>query len=317
MAKGFALSIGATVLCESWERSAMFTVSKKMRAGVLLGVAGLALSASTASAELVYGVTLTGSLVSWDSAAPSAYLSARTITGLQPNEQVKGIDFRPATGEVFALGSFDRVYRVNTANAAMEFVGSFAPPNLRGSQFGWDFNPTVDRIRLVSDTEQNLRINPVTGGLAGGDTDLVYAAGDANFGINPNIVHAAYTNNFAGATTTTLYVIDSGRNSLAIQNPPNAGVLNTVAALNAGGLPIDIGAYGGFDISGAGTAYAALTLEGESVTRFFNVNLATGGVTGGSAIGGGEILVAMTVVPSPAGLGLALAGLPLLARRRR
>jgi hypothetical protein len=199
----------------------------------------------------------------------------------------------------------------------MEFVGSFAPPNLRGSQFGWDFNPTVDRIRLVSDTEQNLRVNPLTGGLAGSDTDLAFAVGDVSAGFNPNAVHAAYTNNFAGATTTTLYVIDSGRNALAIQNPPNGGVLNTVATLSAGGLPIDIGAYGGFDISGSGAAFAALTLEGESVTRFYNVNLATGGVTGGGVIGGGEILVAMTVVPSPAGFGLALAGLPLLARRRR
>jgi hypothetical protein len=36
-------------------------------------------------------------------------------------------------------------------------------PVLAGTSFGFDFNPTVDRIRLVSDSGQNLRLNPNSG----------------------------------------------------------------------------------------------------------------------------------------------------------
>lgn len=80
---------------------------------------------------------------------------------------------------------------------------------------GFDFNPTVDRIRLVTENEQNLRLHPETGMVAAVDG-----------GINPgdrNITAAAYTNSFAGATSTTLYKIDFAERKLFRQNPPNNG----------------------------------------------------------------------------------------------
>jgi hypothetical protein len=73
----------------------------------------------------------------------------------------------------------------------------------------------VDRIRVVSDVDQNLRLNPDTGAVIV-DTPLAYKSGDPNFGKNANVVHAAYTNSFKGATTTTLYVLDTGLDVLAI-----------------------------------------------------------------------------------------------------
>jgi Domain of unknown function (DUF4394) len=263
----------------------------------LVALASSALCAS-ANAELVYGVTLQGSLVSWDSAAPSNYLSAASILNLNANEVVKGIDFRPLTGEIWALTS---------------------QGNVNGSQFGFDFNPTVDRIRVVADTNLNIRLNPLTGLLAATDATLAYAIGDANAGVDPNVVHAAYTNNVAGATTTTLYGIDSGTNTLVIQNPPNNGTLNSVGALSiVGGPTLDISAYGGFDISGAtGAAFAALTLENESITRFYTINLANGAASPVGEIGGGEIITAMTIVPTPASLVLGAISLGLIARRKR
>ena len=45
-------------------------------------------------------------------------------------------------------------------------------PALSGTAFGFDFNPTVDRIRVVSDTGQNLRLNPDTGAVAAVDGAL-------------------------------------------------------------------------------------------------------------------------------------------------
>lgn len=288
-----------------------------------LAAATLLAAAGAAKAELVYGVTQGQSLVTWQSGAPGTILSGVAIMGLQANEIVHGIDFRPATGELFALGSFNRLYTINTVSGQATQVGSPFALTLNGSQFGFDFNPTVDRIRVVSDARQNLRLNPITGAVVDGDAVtpglqpdgmIAYAAGDpgAAAGGTPDVIHAAYTNSFAGATTTTLYVIDAGRDVLCTQNA-NLGTLTTVGALGT-----DITDFGGFDISGAtGIAYLSIRDTQLGRSTFWTVNLSTGAATMVGEVGGGAIISAMSVVPTP---GTAAAGLLALAfgvRRRR
>ena len=137
-------------------------------------------------------------------------------------------------------------------------VGAQFTTLLNGGAFGFDFNPTVDRIRVTSDAVENLRLNP--------DTGTVTVDVNLNPG-NPNVVGSAYTNNFAGATTTTLYDIDSNLDILAIQNPPNNGTLNTV-----GSLGLNTSDLVGFDISQQNpTAYASLTVGG--ISAFYTINL--------------------------------------------
>ena len=46
---------------------------------------------------------------------------------------------------------------VDPARGAAIAVGAPFTPGTDGTAFGFDFNPTVDRIRVVSDTGQNLR----------------------------------------------------------------------------------------------------------------------------------------------------------------
>ena len=119
------------------------------------------------------------------------------------------------------------------------------PVLLSGTSFGVDFNPTVDRIRIVSDADQNLRVNPNNG--------VTIIDGNLNPG-NPNVAGAGYTNTFFGAsTTTTLYVLDSSIDDLLIQNPPNSGVLTSV-----GDLGVDFNDLVGFDIVGGSSAFASL-----------------------------------------------------------
>lgn len=271
------------------------------------------LLAPATRAELVYGVTLQQTLVSWDSSTPTSLLSGVAISGLQSNEVIHGIDMRPSTGEMYALGSMNRLYKINRMTGVATQVGPTFSTPLNGSSFGFDFNPTVDRIRVTSDVDQNLRLHPETGAVAGVDTAISYAAGDPNFGTNPNAVHAAYTNSFAGATTTTLYVIDTGLDVLAIQNPANSGVLTTVGSLGA-----DLSDIGGFDISGmSGIAYATVRDNLLARSTFWRIDLATGQGTMIGEIGGGSIITAMTVVPTPGTLGLAGLAAVGFARRRR
>ena len=279
----------------------------------------LASLTASASAELIYCIAAVGnstSLLSWDSATPGTIISGSFVSGLQNNETIVGIDFRPATGQLYALGTTSRLYTLNTSNgAATAVAGAFAPP-LNGFNFGFDFNPTIDRIRVVAETNKNTVLNPITGAVQLSATDLFFGPADPTFGVDPNVVNSAYTNNFVGAGSTQLYGIDTALDILVTQ-ANNAGTLGTVGPLgfNATGV-------GGFDISGTtGVAYAALLPSGSSQSNLYSINLATGAATNLGQIDGGVIITAISVVPAipePATValaGIALAAIPLVRRR--
>ncbi len=240
-----------------------------------------AIGISTANAATLYGVSTANQLVRFDSATPGTVTTVGTISGLQAGENVLAIDFRPANGQLYGLGSSSRLYTISTVNAAGTAIGAAGAFTLTGTDFGFDFNPTVDRIRVVGNTGQNLRLNPDTGAIAATDTPL-------NPG-TPTVSAAAYTNNFSGATTTTLYVIDSGTDTLFVQNPPNNGTLVSVGALG-----VDTSNVNGFDISTiGGVAFASLTVGGTS--RLYTINLTTGAATQVAAIGGSFMLRGLSV----------------------
>ena len=243
---------------------------------------------SNVSAVTIFGVNTSNQLVRFDSATPGTVSSPITITGLQAGENILGIDFRPANGQLYGLGSTSRLYSINASTGTATAVGAAGAFTLSGTDFGFDFNPTVDRIRVVSNTGQNLRLNPDTGAIAATDTPLNPGA--------PSVTAAAYTNNFAGATMTTLYVIDTTTNSLYTQNPPNAGTLNLVG-------PLGVVATGtnGFDIASNGMAFAGLTVGGTS--QLYRINLMTGTATAVAAIGGGNMLRGLSVTVGSAASG--------------
>ncbi|WP_207420148.1 DUF4394 domain-containing protein [Desertivirga brevis] len=195
-----------------------------------------------------------------------ADIITKAITGMQAGETIHGIDFRPVNGQLYALGSTSRIYTINLSSGAAAQVGmSPLVTLLSGTSFGFDFNPVVDRIRVISNTGQNLRLDPNTGLIAAVD-------GSLNPG-SPSVSAGAYTNNFPGTTTTTLFDIDSGNDKLYKQDPPNAGGL-----VEVGSLGVDAQAANGFDIGGtSGMAYAVLTVGG--ATRLYTINTTTGMAT--------------------------------------
>ena len=141
------------------------------------------------------------------------------------------------------------------------------------------------------------------------DVPLAYAVGDPNFGVNPAIVHVAYTNNVNGATTTTLYGIDSNLNTLVrIGGPdgvpsPNDGTLFTI-----GPLGVNASEFGGFDIQPiTNDAYAALRVN--NVSNLYRIDLATGTAYLLGAIGTNTIIDGLTV-----GVCLTAAGVEISGR---
>ncbi|CAA9230108.1 MAG: hypothetical protein AVDCRST_MAG42-1081 [uncultured Chthoniobacterales bacterium] len=273
---------------------------KKSLFKTLLTLSAFAMtSAMSLQAEPIYVLTSGNRLLTVDSATPGTVTKNVQITGLQSGETLHGMDFRPATGQLYALGSTARIYLIDentgvatvsstlTADAA-DMTAPFA--GLDGTRFGVDFNPVPDRLRVVSDTDQSLRINVMTGATTT-DGNLAYAAsGDPNSGANPNVVGSAYRNAFSGALVTELYGIDSNVDVLVTQDPPNAGTLTT-----DGPLGVDTSDAVGFDISGlTAQAYASLTTGG--TTNLYTINLDSGAATSVGAIGGAASLGTDTVV---------------------
>ncbi len=239
-------------------------------------------------------------LVSFDVSSPDTLRSDIIIQGLQSGETLKGIDFRPSDGQLYALGSSSRIYRLNFVTGVATQVGSsaFTPAISPTDFFGFDFNPVPDAIRVIAAvSDQSLRINPNTGAVAATDTSVAYATSDANAGNLPNIVGAAYTNNFVGTTATTLYGIDArpegtarlvtvgGLNS---SPSPNGGQLSTVANVTTlAGATIQTNNLVGFDVASDGAAYLSLTPINpfDAPSSFYTLNLTTGRANFISAIG--------------------------------
>ncbi len=208
-------------------------------------------------------LTASGNLQSLNARDLSSSLSSKNITGLQTGEMILAIDYRPATGQLYGLGSTSRIYVIDMNGVATPVgTGAFSPA-LTGNVAGFDFNPTVDRIRIVTTSGQNLRANPETGAIQVVDGNINGVAGAA-------ISSVAYTNSVAGATTTVLFDIDAAANKLYKQDPPNDGKLVEVGNLGLASAGTD----SSFDIAPDGTALAAVNTGSSSV--LYQVNLENG-----------------------------------------
>lgn len=275
------------------------------------------LAAPPADAEPIFGLTLNNSLMTFDSATPSSVSAPLPVTGLAPGTTLVGIDFRPADRQLVGVGqtgATGAVYLINPGTGAATLINTV--PALTGTAFGVDFNPVPNALRIVSDANQNLRITLGGGGVVNVD-------GTLNPG-DPNVVGAAYSNNFPGAAQTTLYVIDSGTDQLLTQGSPGGAPIspNTGTLLDVGALGFNTSDLVGFDISrDTAIAYASLTVPG-GPSGLFTVDLSTGAATLVGAIGGGlfalrDITVSQ-VVPEPGTLALLALGLlaPIAWKRR-
>ena len=241
-------------------------------------------AASVPRGATIFGVDDRNTLVAFGRGNPTRGEVRRIpITGLGAGETIVGIDFRanaPGVSDrrLYAITSGNRVVTVDTTTGVATIIGTaaFTPP-LAGTSFGMDFNPQADRIRLHSDAEQDLRLNPLTGAVAATDTALAYADGDVNAGQNPTIVGTAYTNSVPGATATDLFAIDGDRDALVLLESPNSGKMIT-----RGALGVNTSLAVGFDIVGAGagtsfvgTAYATLT-GNPTRSQLYTIDLTTG-----------------------------------------
>ena len=115
------------------------------------------------SSRVFYATNDQNLLLQFNERNPERVRDIQTIRGLPDGTTLRGIDFRPATGDLYGVGSDNIVYRVNIQTGIAVAEGPAFTPPLTGKSFGVDFNPTVDKIRVTSDATENLRLNPDEG----------------------------------------------------------------------------------------------------------------------------------------------------------
>ena len=281
--------------------------------GLALLLSACATPTAKVPQETVYAVTERMELIRFKSDRPGDVLERRVLSGLAAGETLRGIDYRVARGVLFALADSGRLYTVDTALARLMPVAAAAPQPwpVQGQVVGVDFNPTVDRIRVVSSTGQNLRLHPETNAVVDGnpneaglqlDGALNYVAGDRYAGRKPEIAGVAYTYNKKDEKITTNYAIDCALGALLMQGTlegvqpvisPNTGQLRTVGLLGTGAL-----SEAHFDISDvANTAMLAARPAGQTQTRLYQIDLSSGRASEIGRVGGGERLLGLAIEP--------------------
>lgn len=254
--------------------------------------------------ETIHALTQDLKLLTINAGQPTRVLQTVGIKGLPAGETLVGIDYRVARGGLFTLSRSGKVYTINTENGAVTLVGSGAPmaTALDGTSFGFDFNPAADRIRVISDTGQSLRLNPDTGALVAVDTPVAYEPGDTQAGQKPQLLAAGYTYNKKDEKITTNFAIDGRDGTLVRQGSveggqpvvsPNTGRLFTVGALGTGSLvdaSLDIA-----DVNG--TAFAALRTSAQGPTKLYLINLESGKAEVLGNVANGAALAGIAVIP--------------------
>jgi Domain of unknown function (DUF4394) len=195
------------------------------------------------------------------------------VTGI--NGTLQGIDFRPSNNQLYGLTDTDQIYIIDPRTGVAKLVSTLPTSFDAGFQSLMDFNPVVDALRLIGSNDQNLAVVNAPGAdlsVTNPQLRLVFADGDRNEGVDPNVTAGAYNNNLAGARQTTLFNIDYDKDVLTTQNPTANGINATI-----GSLGVNFAPNAGMDIyTNAQGVNAAVAVSG---TTLYCVNLNTGAAT--------------------------------------
>ena len=118
---------------------------------------------AAANAVPAIGLTSGNALFQFDTATPGIGSVPLGISGLNAGDTLLGLDYRPATAMLYGLSSGGALYTINAGTGAATIASTLSTP-LIGNSFDISFNPTVDRLRIVGTSGQDLRVNVDTGG---------------------------------------------------------------------------------------------------------------------------------------------------------
>ena len=107
---------------------------------------------------VAYAVDAANNLLTFNPANPLPV--AKVVTGLQPGEAINGLNFRPATGALYALGSTNQLYTLNTVTGQATRIGKkpFADP-ITGTATNITFDAASDHVLVITSTGNQLKLN--------------------------------------------------------------------------------------------------------------------------------------------------------------
>lgn len=252
--------------------------------------------------EMLQVLTQNMELLTVSPSQPGKVLRRTSVVGLPAGETLVGMDYRIAKGVLYTLSSAGRLYTLDAPTGVLTVVGSGPGVALQGEAFGVDFNPVADRVRVVSNTGQNIRLHPDTGAVAATDPAPAYAPSDKRAGTKPELVAAGYTYNKTDEKLTTNYAIDRNGGYLVTQGSLEG--VQPVVSFNTG-LLFSVGALGIEDITDAnldiadvtGAAFATVATKGLPGARLYSVDLKTGKATLLGPVGDGFKVLGIAVEP--------------------
>jgi hypothetical protein len=261
-----------------------------MKIAALVLASAFVLGSGRADALDMVALTDRNELLLFDSANPTA-TSMVAVRGTAA--RLLGIDLRPSDLKLYGLDAAGGIYRIEPRTGMVEKVSILSVGLEIPESAVVDFNPQANRLRVIGPSGQSLRVNVDTGETAV-DGRIAYAEGDANAGKLPLVTAAAYLNSVAGTTQTQLFDFDSGHGFYAIQDPPNAGALNSIAPL---GLPPE-GRVDAADIhtNKSMTVYTSFAVV---ANRLYSFAVASGRMTEIGPIAAGSRKIVDIAVVSP------------------
>ncbi len=245
--------------------------------------------------------------------ASGVAVPAQSFIGVEAGETIVGIDYRPLSGRLYALGinhsnDTGTLYGVDVFTGAVIPIGAaggvayynpggviydLPDPVLYSYSFDFDANDYTFRVVINSGLNFRIRLNngaPVDGNLGGAPVANTNPDGP----LNGLPVGSFATLDLAGSNTdgdisdgaATIYVLDASTDNLCIMRTPITGMVSDCKTVTLGGSPLDFTtAARGFDLDptlltaapgealASGTGYAAITVGG--VSSIYAIDLPT------------------------------------------
>lgn len=196
-------------------------------------------ASGTPAHSLLIGLSANNEIVKFSSGPPAKELAVTPIMGLDSGEMMLAIDYRPSTGKLYGVSSASKLYYIDIYSGLAGTVAKEPfKPEIAGSTVGFEISPSDDLARIVTDEDQNLRLNIETGEVVAVDANITPSLAALN--------SIAYAQGVSGTLLAqyTLYAIDVSE-GLLYRVANNAGTLSAV-----GPTGLDIFSEGGFDSKG-------------------------------------------------------------------
>lgn len=264
-------------------------IKKFLGLPLLAGVALMGGMTTPSNAATIYALTDNNSLIGFDSSAPGTQTFSSAISGVASGDTLANIDYRPATEQIYAIGTSNQLYQITIsgATASATPVGTPLALGVTGTRYGFDVNPVVDRIRVATDAGENVRVDPNTFAVTA-DTALAPTLAVAD---------VAYSNSFAGAAQTSLFAVDFVSDSLSFIGGPNGTPSpNDGAVTTIGALGVDITENSALDFSGS-TLYGVL--QAGTTTNLYSINTTNGVATLVGAVVGNPVVRGIVATVDP------------------